>query len=412
MEKFIKSYLRQGLIDVGDNEKRLQTLSDTAASLVTDFAGDRRLLVRFIRSTLVPSIDPESTVLQKISEMVEASWATFVTRSPELRTAMLIAVGWQAVLDLAESTPTHLPLIWYASANAIERGDIDETAKPVVAHVQPLGETLEKRACEQWRSCIDKPTKQVSPVAVPEAKNVLTKHLLAAVTSTDAGGTSIENGNSNPMDGTAAWGQHFAKNASQAITLAISAQQNSAIVAVQKSLDDLTKKFNVIRDEAIRSHQAQNRRTELLWLAESQYSPRFGRGYAEFNGKESVAALAFDIAEIASGISPVSVEHFLAAQSAKFASTSDFKVESFVKELAKGDVLPCLPDALKTPLDDVPQFGLLEAAGEISRNALPAAQIFKRLGFPKSKSMTVQELTRTLFREIKCLEFMGVKLWP
>ena len=412
VDNFIREYLRQGLIDVGDNEERLETLRTTAGSLAADFTSDRALLVRFIRATFVPSVDPKSPSLATVSSMVEEGWETFVSLNPERKTPMLIAVGWQAVLDCVKEDTGLLPLVWYASANAIERGEIDECVRPAIGYVQSLGEEVESQACAAWRTHIDKPTKQVRAIALPEAKNTLGKGLLTATTTSGADNVTIENGNANPMDGTPAWGQHFAKYASHSITNAISSQQKAVVAAVQESFGDLAKKFNTIRDEAVRSHQAQNRRTELLWLAESQYSPKFGCGYADLKGNESAAALAFDVAEIASGLSPLSVEYFLAAQTEKFASASNVKLEAFVKELAKANILSLLPSQLTTPHDDANLLGLFEAAGEVNRKSLKAMQIPNRIGYPKTKTMTIKELARTLFREIKCLEFMGGELWP
>ena len=323
MENFINDYLRQRLIDVGDNEGRLDSLQAAATSLVADFAANPDLLVRFVRTTLVPSVDADTSAMEGIAEKVEASWATFAGLTPERRVPMVIAVGWQAVLEFTQQDHRHLALVWYASANAIARGTIDDCVQPVIGYVQSLGAEVEAQARAEWRSHVDKVTKQVKSITVPEAKTHLSHGLLAASSGAAADGSTIENGNSHPIDATGAWAQLFSKKASQAILSAINKRQKAAIDAVQDSFSDLSKKFNTIRDEAIRSHRAQNRRTELLWLAESQYSPRFGCGYANLKGRESVAALAFDIAEIASGISPLSVEHFLAVQATNFSTSGE-----------------------------------------------------------------------------------------
>lgn len=411
MGNFIREYLQRGLIEVGNNDDRLVTLNEAAESLSKVFADDLPLMARFIRATLVPSVDVESPVLGNISHRIEESWATFVGNGPERKTPMLVAVGWQAVFTCANENPDHLALVWYASADSLARGTVDEFVLPIVDSVQAFGEIVEKRACQEWRCTIDKPTKQVRSIAVPEAKNVLSKALLTATTGVGADGAALENGNSNPIDSTSAWGAHFAKQASHAITMAINSQQKVAIQGVQESFSDLSNKFKVIRDEAVRSHQAQNARTELLWLAESAYSPRFGCCFGDFKGKEAVAALAVEIAEIASGAAPLSVEHFLAAQSRKFVTGGEVKIDSFVKELSKAELLPSLPESLITPLDAGSSLGLFEAAGELNRQSLKSTQVSERIGYPKTKAMPASDLARILFHEIKCAEFMGVKLW-
>ncbi|TWU55929.1 GTPase-associated system all-helical protein GASH [Rubripirellula reticaptiva] len=411
MENFIREYLRDGLIEVGDSEDHLKTLNESAESLSSVFANDLPALVRFIRATLVPSVDGESPALVNISEKVEVSWPTFVGVGPERKIPMLVAVGWQAVFEGINEDADILALVWYASVNAITRGEIDERVRPVVGHVQELGKRVEQRACDEWRSTIEKPRKYVSSIAVPEVKNTINKALLCATTGTGTDGNALENGNTNTMDNSGPWGQHFAKQASSAITAAISSQQSAVITSVEKVTGDLSKKFNVIREEAVRSHQAQNARTELLWLAESAYSPRFGCGYSELKGKEAAAALAVDIAEVAMGAAPLSVEHFLAVQTQKFVSGAEVKVETFVKELAKAEFFALLPESLTTPLDTTSPLGLFEAAGELQRQTLKAPQVSKRIGYAKATTMPVGELARIMFREIKCAEFMGAELW-
>ncbi|HBE67807.1 MAG TPA: hypothetical protein DDW52_06630 [Planctomycetaceae bacterium] len=412
MDSFIRDYLRDGLIDVGGNDERIALLEQAATDLAEVFTSDRRKTVAFIRSTLVAAVDEGSHVLAELNGTIEQGWQTFASISPDKRVALLVMVGWRAVFVFAEDNPDHQALVWYNSVNAINRGVLDPCVQPVVSRVEAFGQAIEEHACRMWSSKIEKPTKQIRTITAPEVKDGLERPLLLATTSvTNAEGKAEPGSNPNAIDASNAWATHFAKSASNAISGAIKNQQQGLVAAIQEAFNDLRDKFKVIRDEAVRSHQSQNRRTELLWLAESQYSPRFNRAYAELGGKFVVAALAVDIAEISDGISPQSVEHFLSNQVKSLLNLKDVKVEAFVKELAKSDLLDKLSTALITPPTDVPLLGILEAAGELRRSKIKATELGDRLGYGKNKSLSLADLARTLFREIKGCEFAGDNLW-
>ena len=412
VDDFIREYLKKGLIEVGDNDGRLDDLENAANSLATSFAEDRGQVVAFIRSTLVAEVDEDSPALVKLAESIEQSWKTFVSMSADRRIALLAMVGWRAIFIFAEGNAEHQALVWYSSVNAIKRDEVDRCVEPVIPRIENIGRAVEQHACRQWSSKIDKPTKQVRSIAAPEVTNSLKQPLLLATTTVNnAEGAMVEGSNTSTPEETQAWAQHFAATASNAIAIAIKKQQMGLVNAIQNAFNDLRDKFNVIRDEALRSHQAQNRRTELLWLAESKYSPRFACGYDQLDGKLPLVALAVDIAEIVCGPSPQSVEHFLGHQVQHFVNSKDVKIEAFVKELAKADVLDALPVSLTTPPTGVSRFALLEAAGEFRRGNLKATELGEKLGYEKSASMELADLARTLFREIKSQEFAGNDLW-
>ena len=186
---------------------------------------------------------------------------------------------------------------------------------------------------------------------------------------------------------------------------------DSIIAAVQESFNELNKKFGSLKKDFTRIQQAQSRRTELLWLAESQYSPRLQKSYSDLSAKEAIIILAYDVAEIARENSPQSVEFFLSEITEKIVSKKPVKIETFVKELSQSKILESLTDVIFQPIDGADRLGLLEFMGAVRAKDITTTDFVARTGFEKSKSMTPGKLARWIYREIKCVESIRGDLW-
>jgi len=301
-------------------------------------------------------------------------------------------------------------VVWYGSVNLLQQGKIDPVSDPAIDFVKRQGEIVEKAACQLWESRIDVASKQVKTIEVPDAPKIT--GLQKAASNIKADNTSpIEGGNPHDPSQVGPWAAHFASNAAAAINDSMKSYGDSIIAAVQESFNELNKKFGSLKKDFTRIQQAQSRRTELLWLAESQYSPRLQKSYSDLSTKESIIVLAYDVAEIARQNSPQSIEFFLSMIVEKIASTKPIKIETFVKELSKSENLKSLTDEIFRPVDGVERLGLLEFLGAIRVGEITITDFVARTGFEKSQSMTPGKLARWIYREIKCVESIRGDLW-
>lgn len=412
MANFIQEYLDARLFNIADSEERLTKLQASAESLCETFLANNGFLLTFLRASLVPKVDEDSDALAQIETHIKNDWPTFRSAQPYRPTAILLAVGWQAALKAVEKNPELCALIWYGSANLLAEPNVDLRAKPAIDFVQAQGAEMELRAIAQWTPHASKITKNVKSVTLGEVKNVLQPQLLKATSATDPStSTAIDGGNNHQPSIDGNWALFFSKSASAAITNAMAQNATAIADAVQIAFEDLNEKVTLVSNELTRSHTAQSKRTELLWLSESLYSIRLKKGYRELTPNETIVALAADIAEIALGLSPQSVEFFLAENVQRLLPSSEIKLDNFVRDMVQSPIRNKYPAAIFEPIGGTLRIGLLELIGAISAAQCDIKQFTAKTGFAKSKGMSPSDLAKWIFREIKCTECLHRELW-
>ncbi|AMV35119.1 hypothetical protein VN12_23535 [Pirellula sp. SH-Sr6A] len=412
MENFIQQFLDAQLFNIADNEERLEKLLASAESLSDAFIENNSLLLQFLRASLVPNVDENSLVLSQIEAHIKKDWSTFLSAQRERPTAINLAVGWQAARRASEKDTELCALLWYGSANLLLDSKVDPLSNLVIDFVKSQGVELERRAVAEWSPYTAKTIKQVKAVAMVEVKNTLQIPLLKASAAVDPStGSAVEGGNTHQPSTDGNWAAFFSKHASSGITNSIAQVTKAVLESVQSSIDDLSKKVTATSAELNRSHTAQSRRTELLWLSESLYSTRLKKGYRELTPNETIVSLTSDVAEIATGLSPQSVEYFLADKISRLLPSDEIKLESFVRELSGSAVRVALPTQLFIPIQGTKRIGLLEFAGALAAGQTDIKKFIECTGFPKSKSMSASALARWVFREIKCAECINKELW-
>jgi hypothetical protein len=412
LQNFIQQYLDRGLFNIADNEERLQKLQASAVTLADEFIQDKIFLVQFLRASLTEKVDDESPALAKIEEHIKASWSTFRSAQPERPIAILLAVGWQG-LRLAVSKASELAaLVWYGSVNLLAAEKIDSRLELVIEFVQVQGINLESRAAAEWSSRFFEVPEQLSPIHVQRYTFPLQQWLLKASANVDqATGTPLDGGNPHNPGQDGAWALFFSKTAEAGFSTVLNSLVKALVEAIQPSFDELKEKLDAVSTELGRGHAAQSRSTELLWLAESLFSPRTQKSYRELSSHEVVLAMAADMAEAATGVSPQSVEYFLAETIEKLFPTQTAKLDAFVRDLSKSTIRNSLPTALFEQTPNTRYLGLLEFVGAISANAADSKKFTERTGFNKNASKPLGELARWIYREIKFTECLKEDLW-
>lgn len=413
LSNFIQQFLDARLFNIADSEERLHKLQASASSLCEEFLQNKSYLIQFMRASLVAKVDEDSVALSKIESHVKQDWPTFRSAQPQRPTAILLAVGWDALRLAVEKSPDLSALIWYAAVNLLaEQANVDPLSLPVIDFVQAQGIEVERRAVEEWNAYTVKVTKSVRAIVIGEVKNVLQQPFLKATSINDpTTSVAIEGGNPHSPSNDGNWGLVFARSASSAVTQAIGAMAKAITDSTQASFDDLNKKVSLISAELIRSHAAQSKRTELLWLSESLYSTRLQKGYRELKTSETILALAFDIAEIATGVAPQSVEFFLAEIVDRVFPAAEIKIETFVRDLMQSPFRTKYPLIVFEPIEGASRISLLEMVGSIAAGQCEMKQLANKTGFAKNRSIPASNLARWIFREIKCREFLCGELW-
>jgi hypothetical protein len=410
LANFIQQYLDRGLFNIADSEERLLKLQASAETLASQFVERKEFLVQFLRATLSEKVDELSPALSNIEDHIKTDWPTFRSAQPARPIAIILAVGWQALHLAVIKNPDLSGVIWYGSVNLLNTKTIDPRLDLVIDFIKAQGEDLERRAMVEWNPSLNKVVKQVKSIAVPQIKMALQQSLIKASTSIDTAGAAIEGGNPHAA-GDGAWGAFFGKTTANAITTALTELSKGIVDTVQASFDDLSKKFTAVSTELNRSHLAQGRKTELLWLAESRYSPRLQKAYEKLSAQEATVVLAVDMAESVGRLSPQSVEYFLAETIEHIYPNQTIKLETLVRELSKSPVRDVLPANLFQPPENTSQLSLLEFIGAVAASKADLKEFQERTGLQKNTSKSLGELSRLLYREIKLVEWVHEDIW-
>jgi len=411
MSEFIFGYLEKGLIDVEGNDERLTQLQTSSQKLSDRFVELPAELLVFLREALVEKGTGESPRLDGFIEVVRETWPTFVAVESGKQIPILIAVGWEAVKLAVAVKPELARLVWYGTINIVSSFGVAKVSEPAVPFIQQQGVAVETEAVELWSPFASVANKKVRTVEAPATPVDMTLGLQKAASRVAAdNATALEGGNPNAVAQLGPWAGHFAEQSASTIDEAMKAYGDAIVESVQVPFSDLKNKYDALKRDLVKAHQSQSRRTELLWLAESKYSPRIGLGYNDISPREAILMLAYDIAEIAKGSSPKSVEYFLAQVAGTVVKGKGVKVEAFVKEIAKSTSLSKLSPRLFEEVKS-DYMGILEFVGRLKSQEVTLADLENRTGFAKTTNLSSGELARLIFREIKCCECLRGDLW-
>ncbi|RZJ71738.1 GTPase-associated system all-helical protein GASH [Flavobacterium sp.] len=358
--KLLQPFLQAGLLDIGDNDERLEHITKSIENLRAKLIADKKVLISYTLVALDPQITDTEQVLVDTETVVSNHWKALRSKFTERPIPLLRAVILNALYDIAAEDPKIARIIYLTATNFYPFAKLGREKAIVEQILYELGETAEKDAVKEWslesaQPELKIPTLKVSGLKFEKTKvdsKRLTSALLVAAQN-DPSGHGPEHG------GRSSWSQHFSEKASEAIRIAVEHSfdefsKSLTPISLETPINKFFTDFKASLDNTLKasftSIEAVERRSKLLWWKETMYSTSLGNSYRTTNKFIQPFVMAHDLYQQLPAIVPVSVDFLLRDTFLAVEKSADEKMT--FKELLKSLDIKDNKSQLAHHLDD------------------------------------------------------------
>ncbi|GAB3857115.1 hypothetical protein GCM10028822_30300 [Hymenobacter terrigena] len=434
-QSILQDFLTEHLITIDQNEE-FDLLSKAAQELEKRLRTKKMRLPTAVQVAFDPSISATDPLVAEVQEVITSKWKAFPSKCrdrpiPYVRAVLLTAL--QALTKDGDST--YAGIVWLTASNYFPYTTPVEREAELLSRL--LGEVGNQFEQASWRIWGITPTKQVTlpvpKIAAADRPTVVSINPEYAVNKLAAAmGKGIEGGNKTTFfqrnfsyDGTVninpdeEWVTSFSTIAGGAVkviadTLVESTNKALAQTAGSKQLEEFSNQVtNYLREiSAAMSQQAasNNLRGQLLWLKETLYSTSQDTSYRQLPAGVVELALASDTQALLPPIYPISVEYFLRETLGAATSGTEeprhFEEWLLSQEAASATLQPLLPLA---SLPEAGRLTLLAFVRGVVNGKLAVADFESTTGLRLTDTISRQELTVWLFRELQALKLAAAK---
>ncbi len=116
-DKFLQSFLKTGLFDIGDSDERLQWLQQSIEELQNKFEKDYSLLPKYSLVAIDPNISDKEPILNETETIVTTYWKTLRSKYPEMPRNILRGVILNALNNVGNADPIAARVICLTALN-------------------------------------------------------------------------------------------------------------------------------------------------------------------------------------------------------------------------------------------------------------------------------------------------------
>jgi len=334
-ESILQTYLNEQHIktDVSENIDSLKK----AVKEVEKHLTRKKIKSDFIPYTLValdPMVKDSDPVVQEVETIIIKKWPAFknsVTATNDKSTTYVRAVILESLLQLSNDDASSAALVWLTARDVIGHYKLDAEENVISGFLQELADRVEENGQAAWGISHKLPANDLNElkVSIPTAKSAqidgdfLKVALLDAMvhsgwSSSAGGGKNPHHQSQNNWQWPAFMAEHSAKGITEVVNSALSQQAKSLSTissSIQNSLDDyfaqLQPLFEELNSSIVQSITANNKRSELLWWKQSQYSRSLNTSYRNLDQLNAAVCMAHDLAEQVGPIYPESLDYLL-----------------------------------------------------------------------------------------------------
>lgn len=431
MEDMLQRFLDAGMLDVGEDDSRLEQLHAAAHDVAASFATDRSRVIAHTLVALDPEVPPDEPMLTEIESAVKKHWKSFRNRFAGDPRQVLRAVELEALRAAGESDADTAAVVWLIGGSYLPYARLDREESICRELLVRMGEIFEEAAEEEWSNDyhykppnLPNPKVDVSGFKAPLIdQDELTKHLLAAAGPSNAASTeigdeaNIYSPNSNP----AYWSSTFAPRAARGISEVIDQSHVALFKKVSETVGKtngglkeyaaaLSDAFGESVESVMRSAATNKRREKLLWWKETLYSPALKQSYRSLEGVPAALAMAYDLHTLVPERHPQSVEYLLRETMRQIASTlPSVTLLEACERLRSGEMTRNLTrssgreSGTSAPVrTNLWRCSLLDYVESIlDGGSLNAGDLERRLGIDAEIEVRSEELSVWLFRDFQ-----------
>lgn len=393
---FLDEFLKQQLLDIGDEDARFQNLQSAAQSVANQLTLDASQLARYVRVGLDKDISPDEPVFVEIEEAITEHWKLIRNKHKERPVSIVRAVLWEAVRGAVEGN-NHAAIVALTAKAESAYANMGPEAKACEHFLRGVVERVERLAEAEWTGRPELAPSSSSNAANHVNADLLQQKLLAACGPSGPDG-QIEGANPHWPSANDAWTLEFSKRAAKGIADIVGRHTKSAQARLEIIASELATEIQNARLSV-------SRKTDLLWWSQSRYCITLGSAFSDIAAPALPFFLAVDFQSLAPGLCPQSADHFLShVTQTTAAKTKKITVRKMIDTLVKDE----FADAVRTVVKDVPVYpgrcGLLSA---IQRSVDDKASIksIDDQTLIGSQEVPTGDLAKHVFWELKSKSF-------
>lgn len=428
LEDILQRFLDAGMLDVGEDDSKLEQLHAAADDLSTSFTADRRRVIEHTLVALDPDMPPNDPTLAEAESAVKSHWKSFRNRFAGDPRQVLRAVTFEALRIAGEADIDIAAVVWLTGGSYLPFARLGREESICKDLIYRMGEATEDVAEEEWSDNYQYDTPMLPDFKVDASglkapainEKELLKHLAAAAGPSNNQGVEMgaEPNQYWPNQHPTHWAGAFAKRAASGISEVMNDAQvvlfNKVIEALGKSgsgLKDYAAALTDALGEAIesigRSADAGKRREKLLWWKETLYSHTLRRSYRTLDPVATALVMAYDLHQQVLNHHPQSVEYLLRETMREVIGTpAPLKFLEACERLRSSKEAPDLTQLFErgvvTAASTSARRPLLDYIEEVLNSSSVNAKHMKRLvGLDSSAKIALDELSVWLFRDLQ-----------
>lgn len=319
--KLLQPFLQAGLLDIGDNDARLEHITKSIEDLRTKLSANKALLISYTLVALDPSISDTEPVLIETEAIVSEHWKALRSKFTERPIPLLRAIILCALDDLGSQDASIARIIYLTGANFYPYAKLGREKDIIEKMLHELGNIAEKHAVEEWSLTTKQPELKIPALKVSGLKfenvKVDSTDLIANLLTAAQNGPD---GHGPEHGGRSSWSQHFSQKSGAAIATVLDNSfaefsKSLSSVGIEASINKFFTEFKTSLDQALKtsftSIQAVERRSKLLWWKETLYSTSLENSYKSVDKYMQPFVMASDLYQQLPAIVPVSVNFLL-----------------------------------------------------------------------------------------------------
>lgn len=430
----LQEFLACGLLVIGEDDKRLEWLEAASAELAKGFLKNKRKLVNATLVALDNSLPEDEPVFEAAEAIVLTHWKAMRGKYPDRPRQILRAVIL-AALDKMQEDPNAASVVWLVGGSFLPYARLEKERPIVERLMSKLGDVAEAAAAQSWSmtrsSGEQKLPEWTLKLPAPKKTDNYKKWLQDQFGAAAGSGVDAEGVSTNPhriimnqfgQGNQAQWAQYFAEHSAAAIAGAIAGVGNAVakdlgevFAQLDKFLKDHGGAMTTAVSEALRrnaeSQSAQDRRSALLWWRQTLYSVSKRRSYRGLSSGAIAVLMAFDLHRGMPTYSPQSVEYLLREAVREAAGVpAPIAGEQLFADIQKADSTLGFATLLgPSTSESVGRVCLLAFTREMLAGRVVPAAMHKRIGMLSSQTLSLEEWSVWLFRDLQALRLATEK---
>ena len=378
---FLHDFLELQLLDIGDDDARLDSLHAASMQIRDALNVDRHALSRYTRVALDANIAPTEPVFDDVEGVIKQHWRTIRNKHTSRPVSIIRAVLWEAIRESVEHD-TSAAVVWLTAKAARACTHLGPERTSCLGFLNQLASRVEQAAEHGWMSNgggtdppSDKPAADLPSLAT---------QLLAAC-GPDGPSGPVKGANPHWPAANAQWSAEFSQRAAKGISESLCIPWLGDTVAALRTANFVL-----------------GRKIDLLWWNEAAYCVSLKTSFDGLDAAHQAFFLAGDLWRIAGNVTPTSTDHFLREVVSAAGGTEPVLLVDFVATMAASPHRSVLVEILEATPNGEGRTGLLGCVKQNLEHKTPPAVVADRLGVAPDASVPLPELAQFVLWEMQC----------